>query len=245
MTARRPDKPQSPEPLRAVVFDLDGVLVDTEIWWYDVRVEFAAALGRQWTEPDRVAMMGLNTRQWRARMRERLGVDMTEDEIERAVSDAMLARYATKGAPAIDGAVEAVRRLSGRYALAVASSAPPQLIEAALTGLGVRDLISATASSDEVAAGKPAPDVFGLAARRLGIDPAECLAVEDSLNGVLAARAAGMRVVLIPNATIPPAAGAREGATYHLTSLRELEPQGLAASWIEPPPSGAKNAPAA
>ena len=217
-------------PVRAIVFDLDGVLVDTEMWWYEVRVQFAAALGKQWTQADRVAMMGLNGRQWRARMRERLGLEMSEDEIERAVSDAMLARYETEGAPAIDGAVEAVRRLSGRYALAVASSAPPALIEAALAGLGVRELIATTASSDEVGAGKPAPDVFGLAARRLGVDPAECLAVEDSLNGVLAARAAGMRVVLIPNTTMPPAAGAREAATYYLTSLRDLDPHELPAT---------------
>jgi HAD superfamily hydrolase (TIGR01509 family) len=230
LTARRPSRLQPPAPVRAIVFDLDGVLVDTETWWYEVRVEFAAALGKHWTEADRVAMMGLNARQWRARMRERLGVEISEDEIERAISEAMLARYATNGAPAIEGATEAVRRLSGGYALAVASSSSPQLIEAALTGLGVRELIAVTASSDEVGAGKPAPDVFGLAARRLGVDPAECLAVEDSLNGVLAARAAGMSVVLIPNSAMPPAAGAREAATLCLTSLRELDPRELAAT---------------
>lgn len=213
--------------MRAIVFDLDGVLVDTEIWWDEVRTRFAAALGRRWTEVDRVAVMGSNTRQWRARMRECLGLDTSEDEIERAVIDGMLDRYAAEGAPAIDGAAEVVRRLSGRYALAVASSAPPQIIEAALEGLGVRDRIGAVASSDEVAAGKPAPDVFLLAARRLGVAPAECLVVEDSLNGVLAARAAGMPVVLIPNASVPPAAGAREAATYYLPTLRDLDPSRL------------------
>ena len=123
----------------------------------------------------------------------------------------------------MEGAVEILRRLSSRYSVAVASSAPPKLIEAALASLGVRSLITAVASSDEVAAGKPAPDVFQLAARRLEADPASCLVVEDSLNGVLAARAARMRVALIPNASIPPAPGAREAATFCLSRLRDLD----------------------
>jgi HAD superfamily hydrolase (TIGR01509 family) len=203
------------------------VLVDTEIWWDEVRTKFAAARGRRWTEADRTAIMGSNTREWRARMRRRLHLDISEEEIERAVIDGMLDLYATEGAPAIDGAVEAIRRLSGDYALAVASSSPPEIIEAALDGLAIRNLIATVASSDEVLAGKPAPDVFLLAARRLRVDPAECLVVEDSRNGVLAAQAAGMRVALVPNGSIPPAEGAREAATYFLTNLRELDPARL------------------
>ena len=139
----------------------------------------------------------------------------------------MLARYSDEGAPVIGGAVTVVRRLAGRYSLAVASSAPPQVIEAALLGMGLRDAFGAVASSDEVPTGKPAPDVYLLAARRLGVEPAACLVVEDSLNGVLAARAAAMRVVLIPNASIPPAPGAREAATYELASIDDLDPERL------------------
>jgi HAD superfamily hydrolase (TIGR01509 family) len=219
---------RAPGPIRAVIFDLDGVLVDTEIWWDEIRIEFAAALGRTWTESHRVAIMGSNTPQWRARMRRLLDLEMSEDEIEAAVIGRMLERYAAEGAPAIDGAVEVVRGLYGRYLLAVASSAPPHVIEAALTGLGVRNLVSAVASSDEVAAGKPDPAVFLLAASRLAVDPAECLVVEDTLNGVLAARAAGMRVALVPNASLPPAAGAQEAATYVVASLSRLSDVALA-----------------
>jgi HAD superfamily hydrolase (TIGR01509 family) len=228
LTVRLPGDTGSSMPFRAVVFDLDGVLVDTEIWWDEVRTRFAAALGRRWTEADREAIMGSNTREWRSRMRQRLDLDVSENDIERAVIDGMLERYGTAGAPAIDGAVEAVRRLSGRYSLAVASSAPPPVIEAALASLDIRDLIGTVASSDEVSTGKPAPDVFLLAARRLSVDPADCLVVEDSLNGVLAAVAAGMRVVLIPNASVPPAAGARQAATYYLSTIRDLDPGRLA-----------------
>jgi HAD superfamily hydrolase (TIGR01509 family) len=215
-------------PIRAVLFDLDGVLVDTEIWWDEVRTGFAASQGRPWTEADRAAIMGSNTREWRAQMRDRLDLAIPEEEIERAVIGAMLARYEDEGPPVIGRAVSVVRRLAGRYSLAVASSAPLQIIEAALAGMGLRDAFGAVASSDEVEKGKPAPDVYLLAAGRLGVEPAACLVVEDSVNGVLAARAAAMRVILIPNASIPPAPGAREAATYELASIDDLDPERLA-----------------
>jgi beta-phosphoglucomutase-like phosphatase (HAD superfamily) len=208
--------------VEGVVLDLDGVLVDSEIWWDEVRMTYAARMGRLWTEADRAAIMGSNTRQWASRMRKRLNLDVSDVEIERAVVDGMLDRYARLGPPEIEGAVEAVRELSGSFPLAVASSAPPRLIEAALDGLGVRNLFRAVASSDEVMAGKPSPDVYLLAAHRLVLRPEACLAVEDSLAGVRAARAAGMFVVLVPNASIPPAPGAEEAADLCLSRLTEL-----------------------
>ena len=214
--------------IKAVLFDLDGVLVDTEIWWDEARLAFAESQGRAWTEADRAAIMGSNTRQWRALMRDRLDLAIPEEDIERAVIGAMLTRYADEGPPVIGDAVSVVRRLGRRYSLAVASSAPPQIIEAALLGMGLRDAFAAVASSDEVPFGKPAPDVYLLAARRLGVAPATCLVVEDSLNGVLAALAASMPVVLIPNASIPPAPGAREAATFEVASIRDLDPEQLA-----------------
>jgi HAD superfamily hydrolase (TIGR01509 family) len=213
----------------AVVFDLDGVLVDTEIWWDEARIAFAAQVDRRWTEADRAAIMGSNTREWSSRMKVRLDLDMSEGEIERAVIGRMLERYEREGPPAIGAAAEVVRRLAERYPLGVASSSPPVLIETALEGLGVRPLFREIASSDEVAAGKPAPDVYLLAAKRIGVDPAGCFVVEDSLNGVIAAKAAGMRVVLIPNVSIPPAPGAREAADFAVDRLADLVPSLLGA----------------
>lgn len=246
-----------------VIFDLDGVLVDTEIWWDEVRREFAAAHGRTWGLDDRAAVMGANSRQWSRTMAQRLRLDMPPGQIERAVVDAMGERYrlagvgaggmASAGAsgsagapasaeaiasgeatasgeapaatpdPAIPGAIEAVRRLARTHPLGLASSAHREVIDAALRTTGLADAFRVVVSSDEVARGKPEPDVYLETARRLGVAPRDCLVIEDSLNGVLAARAAGMTVVLIPNAGVPPAAGAGAAASLVLDSITDLD----------------------
>ncbi len=208
---------------RAVIFDLDGVLVDAEVWWDEVRGAWTAAHGRTWTAADQAAVMGANSLGWGRIMRERLHLDLTDQQIVDEIVGAMAARYAAEGAPRIAGAEAAVRELAAAgVPLALASSAHPTVIDAALAALGIRQLLRVVVASDEVAHGKPAPDVYLLAARRLGIAPGDCLVVEDSLNGVLAGRAAGMAVALVPNAAVPPADGARQAATVVLASLAEL-----------------------
>ena len=213
--------PSAPE---AVIFDLDGVLVDSEIWWDEVRIAFAREHGRTWTEGDRAAVMGQNTRQWTATMRERLRLDLDDRAIEDAIVGGVVGRYRAQGAPLIAGAVEAVERIAARWPVAVASSAHAEVIAAALEATGLRDRFAVVVSSDEVAHGKPEPDVYLEAARRLGVAPAACLVVEDSRNGVLAARAAGMTVVLVPNGSIPPAPGTAEHAHVVLERLADLDP---------------------
>jgi HAD superfamily hydrolase (TIGR01509 family) len=206
-----------------VIFDLDGVLVDTEIWWDEVRRDFARAQGRAWTADDRASVMGANSRQWSRTMVDRLDLDVSPEEVERVVVSAMVDRWRTAATPLIPGAREAVERLAGNVALAVASSAHPDVIQAALQRTGLAPFFPIVVSSDDVEHGKPAPDVYLEAARRLGILPEAALVVEDSLNGVLAGRAAGMAVVLIPNASIPPAPGAEAAATVVLASLADLD----------------------
>jgi HAD superfamily hydrolase (TIGR01509 family) len=142
----------------------------------------------------------------------------------------MLARFEARGAPLIDGAVTTVRRLAATYPLGVASSAHPLVIAAALRTSGLADAFRAVTSSDEVEVGKPAPNVYLLAAERLGVPAAACLVVEDSLNGVLAGRAAGMTVVLVPNVAVPPAPGAREAADVCLAAIAELDPAAIRAA---------------
>jgi HAD superfamily hydrolase (TIGR01509 family) len=212
----------------AVLFDLDGVLVDTEPWWDDVRRRFAESHGRSWGPDDQHAVMGANSRQWAAIIRDRLRLaDMTEDEILEEVVDGVLARYQSEPPPEVPGAVAAVRRIAGGRPVAIASSSHPAVIRAAVDALGLHDALGAIVSSDEVSHGKPAPDVYLLAASRLGVDPARCLVIEDSVNGVRAGRAAGMTTVLIPNASVPPAAGAREAADFVLASLADLDPDAV------------------
>jgi HAD superfamily hydrolase (TIGR01509 family) len=204
------------------------VLVDSEIWWDEVRQAFAAEHGRTWDQADRAAVMGANSRAWARIMRDRLDLDVPAAEIEREIVDGVVERYRANGAPLIDGAVDAVRRIAATRPVAVASSAHRSVIDVALETTGLGDAFEVVVSSDEVEHGKPAPDVYLETARRLGRTPASCLVVEDSLNGVKAAKAAGMMVVLVPNASVPPAPGADELADLVLPRLADLDPGAFA-----------------
>jgi HAD superfamily hydrolase (TIGR01509 family) len=212
-----------------VIFDLDGVLVDSEIWWDEVRADFARQHGRTWTSDDQAAVMGANSRAWSAIMRERLGLDKPADEIERAIVDGVVERYRRSGPPLIDGAVETVHRIAASRPVGLASSAHRDVIDAALSATGLADVFTVVVSSDEVDHGKPAPDVYLETARRLGVDPATCLVVEDSRNGILAAKAAGMIAVLVPNESVPPASGTEGLADVVLERLGDLDPDAIEA----------------
>ncbi len=218
-----------PATIEAVLFDLDGVIVDSEPWWHAVRIEWAAARGLTWTEADNRACMGRNSRDWARIMQERLHLDLTIPQIERAIMGALVEKYAHEPAPRVPGAVEAVARIAARFPSAIASSAHPSVIRAALRAVGLEDCFRVVVSSDDVPAGKPAPDVFLEAARRLGVPPERCLVVEDSLNGVLAGRAAGMTVVLIPNPSFLPGEGTAEAADFVIARLADLDPRLLLA----------------
>ncbi|MBF8289667.1 MAG: HAD-superfamily hydrolase, subfamily variant 3 [Chloroflexi bacterium] len=208
----------------AVIFDLDGVIVDSEIWWHEERVAFAAERGLRWTEAATRAVMGANSAGWARIMRVRLGLPASDEpSIMAAVVDRVRERYA-HGAPIIEGALGAVRRISATWQTAVASSAHRAIIDAALSATDLVATIDVVVSSDDVPHGKPAPDVYLEAARRLGVAPARCLVVEDSVNGVRAARAAGMTVVLVPNVTVPPAPEAALLADHVLDRLAALDP---------------------
>ncbi len=207
--------------IEAVIFDLDGVIVDTEQVWDEVREALVHERGGRWSESAQADMMGMSSPEWSAYMHDELGLEEEPAEINEEVVRRMLGRYRSD-LPLIPGAVEAVQRLAGSFRLAVASSSNRPLIEAVLEGAAVAPLFEAVVSSEEVARGKPAPDVYLEAARRLGVEPARCAAVEDSSNGLRAAHAAGMRVLALPNAHYPPAADALALADSVLGSPDEL-----------------------
>jgi HAD superfamily hydrolase (TIGR01509 family) len=207
--------------IEAVVFDLDGVLLDSEQLWDAAREQLAKEQGGRWHDRAQRDMMGMSSREWSRYMHETIGLPEPPDEINREVVERLAAGYRER-LPAIEGAREAVERLAARWPLGLASSSNRELIDLALELLGVSDLFKATVSSEEVARGKPAPDVYPEAARRLGVDPARAAAIEDSQNGILAAKAAGMRVIAIPNRHFPPGEEALREADVVLGSLAEL-----------------------
>ena len=210
--------------IEAVAFDLDGVLVDSERVWGQVREQVTNELGGRWHENAQREMMGMSSPEWSGYMHESLGVPLEPQAISDEVVRRVAAVYRDE-LPLIDGAREAVERLAARWPLAVASSANRELIDLVLARSGLVRLFAATVSSEEVPHGKPAPDVYLEAARRLGADPATCAAVEDSGNGILAAKAAAMRTIAIPNAEFPPPPDALARADVVLDSLAELTPE--------------------
>ena len=217
-----------PRRFDAVLFDLDGVLVNSEPWWNEARVEFALAHGRPWTPDDQALCMGGNSREWAAIMQSRLGLpDMTVDTIQDAVVAGVVERYHANPVPIIADAPAQVRRIARDRPAAIASSSHRDIIAAAVDALGLHEVLGAIVSSDEVSLGKPAPDVYLLAATRLGVAPGRCLVVEDSANGIRAGKAAGMTVVLVPNGSFPPADETVELADHVVRSLAELDPDAL------------------
>ena len=157
-------------------------------------------------------------------MHETIGLPEPPEQINDEVVRRLSASY-RENLPAIPGEREAVERLAARWPLGLASSSNRELIDLALELLGVKHRFKATVSSEEVTRGKPAPDVYLEAARRLGVDPTHAAAIEDSENGIRAAKASGMRVIAIPNQHFPPADDALTQADVLLRSLEELTPE--------------------
>jgi HAD superfamily hydrolase (TIGR01509 family) len=212
--------------IEAVVFDLDGVLIQTEELWDEVRESVAHAGGGRYGEEEQRAMMGMSSPEWSRYMHEHVGLPASPEEIAAEVVREMAGRYREQ-LPLIDGAVEAVERLAARWPLGVASSSNRELIDLVLELSGLDRIFRATVSSEEVERGKPAPDVYLEACRRLGVDPSRSVAIEDSHAGIASAKAAGMRVIAIPNPSFPPGDEALADADLVLGSLSELTPSAV------------------
>jgi HAD superfamily hydrolase (TIGR01509 family) len=212
-----------PVSIKAVVFDLDGVLLDSEVAWNDAKRALVDEIGGRWRDDAPRAMMGMSSPEWSRYLHEELGVPLAPHAISDAVVDRLAARYRER-LPLIDGAREAVERLRARWPLALASSSNRPIIDLFLHGSGLGRHFGVTLSSEEVARGKPAPDVYLAAAEALEAEPASVVAIEDSDNGILSGRAAGMGVIAIPNPDYPPRAEALEQADVRLDSLAELTP---------------------
>jgi HAD superfamily hydrolase (TIGR01509 family) len=208
----------------AVIFDLDGVLIDSESVWDAARRAVVADNGGSWTETATRAMQGMSSPEWSRYLHDELGVSLDPDEISRQVVERMLAAY-EREVPLLPGAVQAVRRLAARWPLGLASSSNRPVIDAVLESAGLTGRFSATVSGDEVARGKPSPDVYLVAAGKLGVAPERAAAVEDSSNGLRAGAAAGMLVIAVPNRDFPPTDDSLALASLVVESVGELTPE--------------------
>jgi HAD superfamily hydrolase (TIGR01549 family) len=209
-----------------MIFDLDGVLVDSEPVWERVRRRYVDTHGGQWQPDTQRRLMGMSTGEWAGYLGAELGVRGTPDQIAAGVIGEMAREYEVR-VPLIDGAADVVRRLAGHWPLGLASSSPPRLIEVALAAAGLTELFRVTLSTEQVARGKPAPDVYLAVADRLGVPADHCVAVEDSSNGVRSAAAAGMRVVAVPHPSYPLDPDAEQLAALVIPDITELTEQSV------------------
>lgn len=212
--------------IEGVIFDLDGVLLDTEQVWDEVRGRYVRERGGRYHTAAQRAMMGMSAPEWSRYIHEQLGVPDPPERINAEVVRRMIERYREQ-LPLVPGAREAVEQLAARFPLGLASSSNRSLIDAALELGGLAPFFRATVSSEEVARGKPAPDVYLEAARRLRLPPERCAAIEDSHAGIRSAQAAGMRVIAIPNRVYPPDEAALAGAHLVLASIEDLTAEGV------------------
>lgn len=189
--------------IEAVIFDLDGVLVDSEPVWEQVRRRYVAEHGGTWQPDTQSRLMGMSTGEWARYLSEELGVDRSAETVADEVVAEMVRRY-DADLPLMPGAVDAVRRMAARWRLGLASSSPSRLIDRVLEDAGLTRVFEVTLSTEDVARGKPDPDVYLNVAQRLRLAPQVCAAVEDSSNGLRSAAAAGMAVIAVPHPVYPP-----------------------------------------
>jgi HAD superfamily hydrolase (TIGR01509 family) len=218
----------------AVVFDLDGVLVDSEPVWEEVRRAYVADTGGRWRANAQARLMGMSTTEWALYLSRELAVPRPPDQVAREVVAQMVNRYGTR-VPLIAGADTVVREVAQVWPVGLASSSPPELIRAALAAAGLEATFAVTLSTEQVRRGKPAPDVYLAVAAQLGARPTRCVAVEDSTNGVRSAATAGMRVIAVPRSSYPIDTAARGLAALVVDDITAVTPDAVRGALNGPP----------
>lgn len=213
---------------QAVIFDMDGILIDSETVWEEERVAFAGVHGKTWHAEHQTAVMGGTSREWASAMKRILELqEMTVEAIIDEMLTRMNARYRVH-LPVIPGAVEAVQRAASRYPVGLASGSPAGIIREVLMLTGLDRVFQVVVSGDEMAHGKPAPDIYLEAARRMGVPPESCVGIEDSGNGIRSLKAAGMWAIAIPNPIYLPKADVLALADVRLNHIADLSLDHLA-----------------
>jgi mannitol-1-/sugar-/sorbitol-6-/2-deoxyglucose-6-phosphatase len=212
-------------PIQAVVFDMDGILIDSEVLWRQTREEFAADHGMTWSAEDQESTMGCNTRMWSRIMVERLDLraklGMDDAAIAREIKGRLLAKY-RQHLPEREGAIEAVRLAATKYKVALASGSPNELAQHVMTATGLDKIFLATTYGDDVAHGKPAPDIYLDVLRKIGVRPEDAVGIEDSGNGIRSLRAAGMGIIAAPGPEFPLSADTLALADVRIVEMTEF-----------------------
>jgi HAD superfamily hydrolase (TIGR01509 family) len=207
--------------IAAVIFDMDGLLVDSEPVWDEARAMMARRAGKTWNSDDHKAVMGVSTAEWVDYMIHRLALTASPETVEAGIIAQMVAFY-EREIPFFEGAVAAVAQVAASYPVGLASGSPRRLIDTVTGHLALAGKFKAILSSDQVAQGKPAPDVYLAVAEALGVAPQSCVCLEDSGNGILAGKSAGMRVIAVPDHRFPPSADKIRQADVVLESLTQF-----------------------
>lgn len=215
----------SAEP--SIVFDMDGVIVDSEPLWVRARKDLVREANGRWIPEAETAMMGISSDRWSAYMRDQLALDMSAERIREEVIRRMIDLY-RESVPLIPGAREAIETISERWRVGVASGSDRVLLDTVLTNSGLGSHFAATVSAEDVAEGKPSPLIYQEACRRLGAGPSACVAIEDSGSGIASALAAGMKVIAVPRPGFEPGAEILNRATVVLPDLTGLHPDLIA-----------------
>jgi len=215
-------------PIKAVIFDMDGVLVDSEVYWLKSREEFARDLGKVWTDADQRMAMGRSTIEWAHVMKERLALGWSLERIMDDVMARVMAHFEER-LPTRPGAIEAVHLAASQYRVALASGSPTKIIQHVMQLTGLDQIFEFMVYGDDIPNGKPAPDIYIEAMRLLGVSPAESVGIEDSGNGLRSLKAAGMHIIAAPSPAFPLSDELLQLADVKIDSLEAFSLELLAA----------------
>jgi len=207
--------------IEAIIYDMDGVLVDSEVYWFNARVQIAESVGNIWTEDDQRHAMGRSTIGWAGEMQTRLALDWALDDIITETKRRVIAQY-EQNMPARPGAIESVHALAKQYRVALASGSPTDIIQSVMALTGLDKVFEVVVYGDSIPLGKPHPDIYLAACARLGVSPANAVGIEDSPSGIKSVRAAGMRCIAAPSPAFPLQPEIQALADIEITSLENL-----------------------
>lgn len=207
--------------IEAVIFDMDGLLIDSEPFWDKARSSMAAKAGKDWNKDDHKAVMGVSTSEWVGYMISRLELVMSPKAVEQKIVAEMVTLY-QRQIPYLPGAAEAVALSAAKYPTGLASGSPRSLIDTVTGDKALKGKFKAILSSDQIEHGKPSPDIYLATAKMLGARPKNCVCLEDSGNGILAGKNAAMKVIAVPDSRFPPGAEKLHAADVVLESLSEF-----------------------